>query len=825
MANLNIAIQIAAKDNASGPIGRIKSALGGLGDSAKKGFAGLQNVAKIAGGALVVGGVAAGVAVAGIGVAAFNVANDVQTATSDIQAQLGTTTEEAERLGDVALEVFGNNFAGSVGEAGQAVALVRQQLGDLADDELQRVTENAFRLSDTFGVETPESINAAKTLMEDFGLTSDQAFDFIASGFQRGLDRSGDFLDTIGEYSTQFANGGADAGQFFSLMESGLQGGMLGTDKAADAFKEFRVRIQDGSKTTSEALAALGIDADEMAAGMADGTVTAADAFQLVVDKLNEVDDENVRMQAGVGLLGTQFEDLGTDAALALSTIGTNMGDLEGAASSLDTKYNNLGSVFEGFKRRALVAIEPIGGVLLDIANSAMPLVNTAFAFFETNIAPAIETAAGVVQSFLANLQEGMSPIDAFIEAIWGLAPPEVLAFLVNLRDEVLPGLSAWFTDSVQPVIDMITQFVSWQDVLVALGIVVAAAVLPALVGIVAAAAPVIAVGAALVGAIALARNAWENDWGGIQEKTQAVIDFVVPLVQGALASIQSWWQENGEQIIASVTQAWETVQTAFNTAVTFISRVIKAGLGVIQGFWKGHGETVMTVINLAWDNIKTIIDTAVTVVQSIIAAFRAAMEGDWHEFGEQLRVIWDTIWQAIGQILSNQILALGTIVSDIVSSIKDWFTNTDWGGVGTSIIQGIASGITGGIGIIGDAATSAARAAFEAAKGFLGIDSPSRLFEVQVGENISAGAAAGILGGLGDVQSAMSAILQPPRIPSLAGTGSGGLALAGGAPGAPAGGGITIGSITINAGTYEGGREAGRGFVDELTRRGLGPL
>jgi hypothetical protein len=51
---------------------------------------------------------------------------------------------------------------------------------------------------------------------------------------------------------------------------------------------------------------------------------------------------------------------------------------------------------------------------------------------------------------------------------------------------------------------------------------------------------------------------------------------------------------------------------------------------------------------------------------------------------------------------------------------------------------------------------------------------------------------------------------------------GGGGLALTGGSAG---GGGITIGAITINAGTYEGGREAGRGFVDELTRRGLGPL
>jgi phage-related minor tail protein len=763
MANLNIAIQIAAKDNASGPIGRIKSALGGLGQSASRGFAGLQNVAKIAGGALVAGGVAAGVAVAGIGVAAFNVANDVQTATSDIQAQLGTTTEEAERLGDVALDVFGNNFAGSIGEAGQAVALVRQQLGDLADDELQRVTENAFRLSDTFGVETPESINAAKTLMEDFGLTSDQAFDFIASGFQRGLDRSGDFLDTIGEYSTQFANGGADAGQFFSLMESGLQGGMLGTDKAADAFKEFRVRIQDGSKTTSEALAALGIDADEMAAGMADGTVTAADAFQLVVDKLNEVDDENVRMQAGVGLLGTQFEDLGTDAALALSTIGTNMGDLEGAASSLDTKYNNLGSVFEGFKRRALVAIEPIGSVLLDIANSAMPLVNTAFAFFETNIAPAIETAAGVVQSFLANLQEGMSPIDAFIEAIWGLAPPEVLAFLVNLRDEVLPGLSAWFTDSVQPVIDMITQFVSWQDVLVALGIVVAATVLPALYGIVAAAAPVIAVGAALVGAIALARNAWENDWGGIRTAVQGAWDALQPRI----AEGKRILNEFSSQVLPPLRQAWTTLgqvwQTSIKpalgelwTAVGNLTRELGIGTGktdgweVAMGILRGTLDAVMIGVNLLSPAIRIagdLISGGIGYVTDFVDGLRSMKQGV----------------DALLEPLRNMSNKIGDLI-DKAKSLPDW------------LIPGSPTPFETGLRGIGSAVRSMPNLGQA-----LNVSGPST--------------GSGLAGG-------------------------GGLALTGGSAG---GGGITIGSITINAGTYEGGREAGRGFVDELTRRGLG--
>ena len=72
---------------------------------------------------------------------------------------------------------------------------------------------------------------------------------------------------------------------------------MLGTDKAADAFKEFRVRIQDGSTATSAGLQQLGIDSQALAQQMASGQITAADAFQLVLGKLNETGDANVRMR------------------------------------------------------------------------------------------------------------------------------------------------------------------------------------------------------------------------------------------------------------------------------------------------------------------------------------------------------------------------------------------------------------------------------------------------------------------------------------------------------------------------------------------------
>ena len=139
-------------------------------------------------------------------------------------------------------------------DASDKASAIKTALGDLADDEVQRVAAGADLISARYGKDMPEVLAAAQTLMKQFGITSAEAMDFVTKGFESGLNSSDDFLDTIGEYSNQFAQAGAGPEEFFSVMQTGLQGGVLGTDKAADAFKEFQIRIIDGSETTGQAL-------------------------------------------------------------------------------------------------------------------------------------------------------------------------------------------------------------------------------------------------------------------------------------------------------------------------------------------------------------------------------------------------------------------------------------------------------------------------------------------------------------------------------------------------------------------------------------------
>lgn len=247
----------------------------------------------------------------------------------------------------------------------------------------------------------------------------------------------------------------------------------------------------------------------------------------------------------------------------------------------------------------------------------------------------------------------------------------------------------------------------------------------------------VIAVIAALIAVAYLLYQAWTNNWGGIQEKTQAAIDFVKGLIDGGMQ---------------------------------FISDLTSGKLGWMSQVWNNSMNIIMTVVTTILANIK-----------SFFALFQAALSGDWYRFGEILREIWDRSWKAIGTILSLAWDNFKTIISTAVTNIIAFFRDTDWGQVGTDIVKGIANGIMNSLQWIMDAAIAAAQAALDAAKGFLGISSPSKVFEMQVGWQMAAGTARGWEHGLDRLMAPSFGGLTPA--PVLASSG-GGMALGGGRTG-----------------------------------------
>lgn len=104
-----------------------------------------------------------------------------------------------------------------------------------------------------------------------------------------------------------------------------------------------------------------------------------------------------------------------------------------------------------------------------------------------------------------------------------------------------------------------------------------------------------------------------------------------------------------------------------------------------------------------------------------------------------------------------DNIIAVGTAVTNLGATI----TAIDLGQVGRDMMTGLANGITSGASAVVDAMKNAATGAVKAAKGALGINSPSRVLAAEVGQHIPGGIAMGIDDAAGDVEAATQAAVE----------------------------------------------------------------
>jgi phage-related minor tail protein len=428
-----VSLVINAKDNASQTLGKVGAALGG---------------------ATAAAGLAAGAAFGAVGVKSLQMAGQVESASASMAASMGLAEGEAEKFEGIMTDIYANNFGENFEDIAESISLVERNMKNLPQDSIQGITEEALALRDVFGKDVQETTAAAATLMEEFGLSGEEAMDVIAAGLEGGLDKQGDFLDSIGEYSNLFSENGASVEEFFSLMETGMAGGALGTDKAADAFKEFGIRLQEESESGVAALNSLGLNADAMYAGLRDGSVTSAEAFQQVLGALASVEDPLERNRLGTELLGTQWEDMGASAVLGIDMAATKMGDLEGAADGLNAKYDNLGDAFTGLGRQMEVALLPIGEILLGLINDNMPAIEAAVAWFTDTGAPAIEAFATSAVAWIQNLITQAGPIIDGFAAKWDTTLGPALLLIENAFTRIttamgLTGDSMTVTDGI----------------------------------------------------------------------------------------------------------------------------------------------------------------------------------------------------------------------------------------------------------------------------------------------------------------------------------------------------------------------------------------
>ncbi|WP_242295495.1 phage tail tape measure protein [Bacillus cereus group sp. BfR-BA-01516] len=641
---------------------------------------------------------------AGIGAAAIKVASDFDTSQRNIQSSLGLTEKGAENLGKIAKETWKDGFGQSIEEVDQSLVKVYQNMKEVPYDELEEATKSAMTLGKTFDSDINEVTRGAGQLMNQFGISSKEAFDLFAAGGQEGLNYSNEMFDNVAEYAPLFKQAGFSANEMFTIMANGTRDGSYNLDYINDLVKEFGIRVQDGSKGVSDAFAEMDPKTQKIWENFNNGKGTAADVFNAVLADLGKMDDKVKANQLGVAVFGTKWEDMGAEVVLGLNDVNGALGDVDGAMGKMQkTQQEAFGVRWQKLVRTTMASLEPLGKAIIDIAEVALP-----------PIIKAVELAAKAFSSIPKPIQIGIVAILGMVAvlgpliAMMGFMTSGVGAFVGSLRFlvPILTKVPLLFTGILKIGPQLIGMFGAIGKALALLGRSAMTLLMnPWTIAILAVIGLVYLIyknwdsvvkytkqAVKWIGDVCSkgwdatvkgAKSAWNGlskffsgFWEGTKKVFHASVSFLGKLLEGAWKGITAAikWHINTWKKIFEV--GWNVIKFLFNAALNAIKSVVKFALEFIKNVISFYIKAYQTIFRVGWNVIKTIFTTVLNFLKSFVRAAFEFIKSAISTVMNAIKTIISAAWNFIKTVFVTVLNFIKTTVQNAFNFIKNIIIN-----------------------------------------------------------------------------------------------------------------------------------------------------
>ena len=259
-----------------------------------------------------------------IGEKAVESFQNIEDATAKVNARFDETGKVAENSADLIKRVYEHGLGDSMDAVAEAVIIVKDNLKGLDDVTLEKITEQAIVLEETYGIDMTESLRGVNGLMKHFGMKAEDAMDMLVAGTQDGLDKTNELGDNLSEYSGKFAEAGYSAQEYFQLLQNGLEGGAYNLDKVNDSINEVTTRLSDG--TISDTFWNLNEETGQLEEGTGKWSQSVKDAFSQwqqggatqkqvideIVKDIQGTENQQDKLNKSAIAFGTMAEDGGT---------------------------------------------------------------------------------------------------------------------------------------------------------------------------------------------------------------------------------------------------------------------------------------------------------------------------------------------------------------------------------------------------------------------------------------------------------------------------------------------------------------------------------
>lgn len=573
-----------------------------------------------------------------------------------------------------------------------------------ADGALGNVDKSAGKSSSGFG---------------KFGVVAGAVGGLVSSGIGMAVDAIGDLTGDIIEASDS-------ADKFKSTLNfAGLDTGTIDALTAStQAYADQTVYSISDIRNVTAQLAANGVQGFDKLAEAA--------------GNLNAVAGGNAETFSSVGMVLTQ-----TAGAGKLTTENWNqLADaIPGASGKLQEAMLKNGAYTGNFRdamEKGEISAEEFNQAIMDLGM--------------TNAAKEAATSTSTIEGAMGNLEASIVGVGTTI--LDQFKGP--LTSGISMVAQGISGLSVVFTGLVQTIGPILSQIGTvFQTAFAPIGTMITAQLLPALQPLMAALQnlgnaimPVIMTAIQTVAPVlaTVVSNVIQT-MSVIATAVTPVINNIAALIQAVLPAIQSAFQIWGTYIQGVINAVFPFIQTVVTSVMNVINAIISTVLAAINGDWSGVWKGIQNIVSSVWDGIKSIVSGAINAVLGVISSVLNGISGIFSSVWNGISGAVSSAWSGITSAVSSGVSSMMSFITSIPSRIMGVFSGAgSWLlSAGKNIIQGLINGITNAIGGAISAVKNAVSGIIDGAKSMLGIHSPSRVFDREIGRMIPAGLGRGV--------------------------------------------------------------------------------
>lgn len=588
-----------------------------------------------------------------IGTKAMDAYSETENAVIKVNAYFGETGQAAEESANVIKSVYSDGVGESMDSVADAVLMVKKNLGDLSETDLTNLTQQAITLDELYGIDMNETLRGVNSLMQQYGLTAQEAMDYIVVGTQNGLDKTNELGDNLSEYAGKFSQAGYSASEYFQLLDNGLKNGAYNLDKVNDAINEVTTRLVDG--TIGESIGSFSTKTQELFTSWQNGGATQKQVIDSIVADIGNCTNQQEALNLAALAFGTMAEDGNLKFITSLTSVGSTYDSVKGSAQGMFDATTTPMQQMESNTRKLQQALVPLGEKLAELANAILPPLVSVI----TTIGGWFERLPGPVQNFVIILGAllaaftALTPVIAAISVAMGALNVSMLPIIA-----VIAAVAAAIAGIIAIIQNWgaITQWFGelWNTICTGIG--------------------------AMVDSLkAWFSNLWthlQSVWEGICNVVQTAVMLLGSIIQGAIDIITLPFQMIWENCKGIVSSVWEGIKSVVSSAIHAVSSTISSVMGAIK-------NVISTVWNAISSKVSSVLNAIKTTVSTIFNAVKSVASSVWNGIKSVISSVVDGIKSKVSSVFNG----VKSTVTSIFNGIKSTATSV-WNGIKDAIIK-----------------------------------------------------------------------------------------------------------------------------------------